>query len=56
MTAGCPTGKRLLTKRAAHAQAKAFRLRWAARMHAYRCKRCGAWHVGNTIRKPGVRR
>lgn len=67
-TPGCPgclpdpetclvTGKRRLAQQAAKTEAAWWRRRWLSRMQAYRCRSCGAWHVGNDRpRKPGKAR
>lgn len=46
------TGKRRLTRRQAMAEARWWRRSMFARMNHYRCRSCGAWHVGNSTRKP----
>ena len=39
--------KQRLTKEAAQARVRYFRDTQASRMHAYRCRWCGNWHVGH---------
>lgn len=50
------TGKRRMTRKQAMASAGWWRRSMFARMAHYRCRSCGAWHVGNQTRKPIRRR
>lgn len=49
------SGKVCYTQAEADNQARWWRSRRLARMHAYRCKGCRFWHIGNS-RRPARKR
>jgi hypothetical protein len=50
------TNKERFSKEEAISRAVWWRRNRAARMQAYRCTHCGAWHIGNNRSKPKHKR